>query len=32
VRNVVLLSVPSGNVRLLSQLYWVERVEPLDGC
>jgi len=30
--NVVLLSVPSGNVRLLSQLYWVERVEPLDGC
>jgi hypothetical protein len=30
--NVVLLSVPSENVRLLSQLYWVEKVKPLDGC
>ncbi len=30
--NVVLLGVPGQNVRLLSQLYWVESVKPLDGC
>ena len=30
--NVVLLDVPAQNVMLLSQLYWVDRVEPEDGC
>jgi hypothetical protein len=30
--NVVLLDVPARNVTLLSQLYWVDRVEPEDGC
>lgn len=30
--NVVLLGVPAQNVTLLSQLYWVDRVEPEGGC
>lgn len=30
--NVVLLDVPAENVTLLSQLYWVDRVEPEGGC
>lgn len=30
--NVVLLGVPAQNVTLLSRLYWVDRVEPVDPC
>jgi hypothetical protein len=30
--NVVLLDVPPQNATLLSQLYWVDRVEPEGGC
>lgn len=30
--NVVLLGVPARNVTLLSRLYWVDRVAPVDPC
>ena len=30
--NVVLLGVPAQNITLLSQRYWVDRVEPESGC
>ncbi|TCO19615.1 hypothetical protein EV652_11314 [Kribbella steppae] len=31
-QSVVLLDVPAQNVTLLSQLYWVDRVDTEDGC
>lgn len=30
--NVVLLDLPPENVTLLSQMYWIVRVEPEGGC
>ena len=30
--NVVLLGVPAQNITLLSRLYWVNSVEPVDPC
>ena len=30
--NVVLLGVPPQNVTLLSRLYWVTSVKPVDPC
>lgn len=31
-RDVVLLDVPPQNIGLLSQLYWIDQVEPEGGC
>ncbi|MEV0283663.1 hypothetical protein AB0H36_06015 [Kribbella sp. NPDC050820] len=31
-QSVVLLDVPAQNVTLLSQLYWIDRVEAEHGC
>jgi len=30
--NVVLLGVPPQNVTLLSRMYWVNAVGPVDPC